>query len=499
LGWTIRLRDLPLRTKLAITVLGVAVAVLGVFTQVSFRYWKSEALAAAEQQALLAGHSARSLIQTALLQGRHEQAHRSLRRLVEDAPITHARVWTADGTILLSSHPEEEGMRLPGVWIPRRGDVPAEGSVHGAADGDAVRAFFPVDGGAAALFEVGFSVATVRTAMDRGARLGLGLTAGSLLAITVILFTLFEREVVAPIERMHGLLSGVAENAPDPLPDRSSAARPRRTNEMGRLEASVAHLVEQEQAVRRLAQEQGRMLQEQQGLAEVGELAAEMAHEFKRPLASIRSALEVLEQEYVLEDRAQTLLGAVDGQLEKLSETMRDLFALAKPVALESRPVDVADVLDDALSQLAVIPAATNIQVERVYDRGAPPVEGDRRRLEQAFGNVLLNAVEAMAEAGGSLLVDTTHADGMVVVEVTDTGPGIPPEAVEKTLLPFYSTKPSGTGLGLPLVARIVAAHGGTLAIEGSRGRGTRVRIGLPVSAAVRHSSQEAAWPTHAS
>jgi hypothetical protein len=76
LGWTIRLRDLPLRTKLAITVLGAAVAVLGVFTHVSFRYWKGEALAAAEQQALLAGHSARSLVQTALLQGRTEQAHR---------------------------------------------------------------------------------------------------------------------------------------------------------------------------------------------------------------------------------------------------------------------------------------------------------------------------------------------------------------------------------------------------------------------------------------
>lgn len=498
MGWTIRLRDLPLRTKLAITVLGAAVAVLGVFTQVSFRYWKSEALAAAEQQALLAGHAARSLVQTALLQGRQEQAHRSLRRLVEDAPITHARIWTADGTILLSSNPDEDGTRLPGVWIPRRGDVPAEGVVHSATDGDAVRAFFPVDGGAASLFEVGYSVVTVRTAMDRGARLGLGLTAGSLLAIAAILFTLFEREVVAPIERMHGLLSGTGGDAPGPLPPPPSA-RAWRTNELGRLEASVAQLVEQEQAVRRLAQEQGRMLQEQQGLAEVGELAAEMAHEFKRPLASIRSALELLEQEYVLEDRAQTLLGAVDGQLEKLSETMRDLFALAKPVELESQPVDLADVLDDALSQIAGLPAAAGIHMERTYDRGAPPVLGDRRRLEQAFGNVLLNAVEAMAGQGGSLTVVTERTDGSVAVEITDTGPGIPPEAVEKTLLPFYSTKPSGTGLGLPLVARIVAAHGGTLVIEGSRGRGTRVRIGLPVSAALRHADKEAMWPTRAS
>ena len=71
-------------------------AVLGVVTQVSFRYWKGEALAASEQQALLAGYSTRTLVQTALLQGRTEQAHRSLRRLVEDAPITAARVWSAD-------------------------------------------------------------------------------------------------------------------------------------------------------------------------------------------------------------------------------------------------------------------------------------------------------------------------------------------------------------------------------------------------------------------
>ena len=85
----------------------------------------------------------------------------------------------------------------------------------------------PVDGGAAALFEVGFSVATVRTAMDRGARLGLGLTAGSLLAIAVILFTLFEREVVAPIERMHGLLSQAGSGRAGGGPGSSPCSSPR--------------------------------------------------------------------------------------------------------------------------------------------------------------------------------------------------------------------------------------------------------------------------------
>jgi signal transduction histidine kinase len=81
-------------------------------------------------------------------------------------------------------------------------------------------------------------------------------------------------------------------------------------------------------------------------------MAAEMAHEFKRPLASIRSAVSLLEQEYELNDQAQSLLAAVDGQLGKLTETMQDLFALAKPVELETRRWSCADTVDSALSQL---------------------------------------------------------------------------------------------------------------------------------------------------
>ena len=91
------------------------------------------------------------------------------------------------------------------------------------------------------------------------------------------------------------------------------------------------------------AAEQERKLADQAGFAQVGEMAAEMAHEFKRPLASIRSAVSLLEQEYELNAQAQSLLGAVDGQLGKLTETMQDLFALAKPVELRSERVDLRD------------------------------------------------------------------------------------------------------------------------------------------------------------
>jgi two-component system sensor histidine kinase AtoS len=100
--------------------------------------------------------------------------------------------------------------------------------------------------------------------------------------------------------------------------------------------------------------------------------------------------------------------------------------------------------------------------------------------LRQAFLNILANAVEAMP-GGGHLYLATRRDGNTVVVSITDTGPGLEPAEVERVLSPFYSTKPLGTGLGLPLVARIVSAHRGGLAFESRPGKGTTVRISLPV------------------
>jgi signal transduction histidine kinase len=302
--------------------------------------------------------------------------------------------------------------------------------------------------------------------MDRAARLGLMLLVGSLAAVIFIVATMLEREVVTPIERVAGILE--VEGGPG-----------RGRGDLAQLEASVSHLVRKERAASVRAAEQEARLATQAGFAQVGEMAAEMAHEFKRPLASIRSAVSLLEQEYELNDQAQSLLAAVDGQLGKLTETMQDLFALAKPVEMETERVDVPDTVDSALSQLTGLTDMRGRRVERQYDPATPPVNGDRHRIEQAVLNVMLNAMEAM-DKGGLVVVSVKPAGDGVALEFRDTGPGIPESEIEKVILPFYSTKPAGTGLGLPLVARVVAAHRGELDIQSEPGVGTTVRIVLP-------------------
>jgi len=329
-----------------------------------------------------------------------------------------------------------------------------------------VRAFLPMSVPPAVLLEVEYAIGPLRAAMDRGARVGMLLVVGSVFALAAILFTVLEHEVVAPIARVNELLPDLAGG---------------RTDDMRRLESGVVQLLQKEQAAEGLAAAQQKQLAEQAGFAQVGEMAAEMAHEFKRPLASIQSAVRLLSQEYVLESRGQELLSAVDDQLAHLSETMRDLFALARPVGVAHEEVALQDVLDASLALLAGHHAAINIELRRDYREEPVLVEGDAKRLQQAAFNLLLNAAEAMSGTG-TLTLRAGRAGANAFLEVEDTGAGIPESELEHVLLPFYSTKPAGTGLGLPLVARIVAAHEGRISIQSVVGRGTCIRVELPLA-----------------
>jgi signal transduction histidine kinase len=453
----------------------VAVALLGGSTYLSFRYWKTETLTAARSQVLLAGGSTRSALEAELAVGARSRARELLARTVEETPISTARVFDRDGNILLSADPADEGGRLVGVWIPHASELPAEGLVRTNGGTQAVTAFLPMETPQPAILQLEFSVSGMLSAMDRGARLGMGLVIASALVLTIVVLALLEREVVAPIRDVEGMLRRMDPDDPDQPRDRGRS-------EVDRLQAGVAALVASEEAALRKVEESESELLAQEGLVQAGELATEMAHEFKRPLASIRTAVGLLEQEYVLEGSGQQVLGAVKGQLTHLAETMQDLFSLARPLESGQEAVPMSELLDDAVIELAGFPGAAKVEVVRDYPRELPAVECDPRRLEQAFLNVLVNAVEAMPQGGRLTIRCRAIGDRLVLAEFMDTGPGIPPEKAEEVVRPFYSTKPQGTGLGLPLVARVVDAHRGKMRIDSSPSGGARIRICLPRS-----------------
>jgi signal transduction histidine kinase len=307
--------------------------------------------------------------------------------------------------------------------------------------------------------------------MRRGARLGLGLVFGSVLALGVIVGAMLEREVVTPLHRVEDALAARTGEG--------GAGR----DEVRGIERSLELLLEQGREVEaRIAA--------REGLAEVGELAAEMAHEFKRPLASIRSALDVLQQEYRLDGSGREVMAAVNQQLELLTDTMQDLFSLARPVVLEQERAQVREILDDALVEFAGQPGAGRLAVVRDYAPDLPPILADQRRLRQAFANLMVNALEAMPDGGTLTLSTRPHGPDRIAVTVRDTGAGLAPSEIERAFRPFYSTKPLGTGLGLPLVARVVAAHRGHICVDSRPGRGTTITFFLPAADAPADAEQ---------
>jgi signal transduction histidine kinase len=467
-----RLSGLPLRSKLGLTMVAGGFAVLAVVAFLSFGYWHGQLVSTAREQALVSATTAQATLQSALSRGDEAAARQTLRQLAATQSVEFVRVYAA-GRVLLSSDPIEEGTPTArGTWLPAAGELPPAGVARTSGDGDIVHVFMPIRISQPAVVELRYSMAPLRAAVRRGMWMGVGLVLLGLLALGFVIITMLEREVVAPLQRMGTLLSD----------DGSDGVRPRHArDELKQIEASMVRLIRSRREVEARAAERDRELNQREGFAQVGELAAEMAHEFKRPLASIRSAMDMLEQEYVLDSSSRDVLDSMNTQLERLSDTMRDLFSLARPVTAERTTIDVHDVIDDALLGLGGHPALNGVDIVRDYATGLPAVPAEPRRIQQAVQNVVLNAAEAMPD-GGTITLTTKAASGRLSIGVRDTGLGMTEEAIQQALRPFHSTKANGTGLGLPLVIRILAAHGGDLAIDSTPGQGTTVWLSIPAS-----------------
>jgi signal transduction histidine kinase len=483
-----RLRDLSIRAKVLVTALGALLVVLGVATSLSLRYWEREQFALTSQHALMAVAAVKEPVEAALAHGQVGSIREELKTLIGRPPAQGYRLVSSEGRVLLSSQAGEEGSRRSGPPLPSPWDIPPGGQVIGGRGDSTLSAVVAIAGvggpGGRATLELVLGVKGIEDAIRRGRTLGLLLTVVLGLGYALALGAMMEREVVAP---MRELRKGIARARAGEAGVRIGLER---KDEFGRLGASVDALLAKDDEQARLAATQQRALTEQAGFAEVGALAAQVAHEIKRPLAGIKSAMELIAQEYAMGDAERTLLAKVDDELQHVDETLRDMLSLARPVGLNSQPLDVHLVIDGALVRLSGLPGADRVTVARQYDPAVGAIAGDAARLEQAILNLCVNAVEAMPEGGG-LTVATRLAEGQVQVDVSDTGVGIPRENLDRIFKPFVSTKPLGTGLGLPLVARVVAAHGGRLTVESDVGRGTTFHIHLPVAAPMpRHGAE---------
>jgi len=240
--------------------------------------------------------------------------------------------------------------------------------------------------------------------------------------------------------------------------------------------------------LRRRAESAETANQSLRGLAELGSVTGALAHEIKNPLSTIGLNLSLLAED--LGDSPQRLknrLEVVQRETARLREFLDDFLRYAGKLELDRRPTDLHRLLQELVDFFA--PQA---QLQKVQLRLRPPGPGsaailaqiDPKAIKQAVLNLMLNAVQAMS-GGGELLLSATPSDnGKAVIDVIDTGPGIPPEALDKIFQADYSTKKGGTGLGLPMARRIAEEHGGALTVHSEPGKGSDFSLTVPLAAA---------------
>jgi signal transduction histidine kinase len=218
-------------------------------------------------------------------------------------------------------------------------------------------------------------------------------------------------------------------------------------------------------------------------LAAVGELAAAIAHEVRNPLAVIVNAVAGLRRVSGSEEDRGILLSIVDEEAARLNRLVTDLLRFARPVNVKRSPVSLGELAKRSRSQIldgheVVVSIAADPEIQTVW------VDPNLFRL--VFDNLVQNACQSM-RGGGRVDILVTRGllptGAAVSIQIKDHGHGMEPEVRERALDPFFTTRPSGTGLGLPIVQRIVEAHGGELVIESQEGEGTSVTLLLPLGA----------------
>ena len=216
-------------------------------------------------------------------------------------------------------------------------------------------------------------------------------------------------------------------------------------------------------------------------LAELGEMAARVAHEVRNPLNAINGAAHFLATEYANDEIIEKFTSLIKRQSGRIDQVASDILYAAKPLRLARTSVDVDAVVDQVLAALGEEIQGQGISVVRRAAPDLPRLQADELQIEQALTNIIQNAVESMP-SGGTLSIGTAEdaAGGWLRISVQDTGSGIRPEDRDHIFQTFFTTKAKGTGLGLSIVEGVLKNHGGKIFIEQPEGAGTRVVLCLP-------------------
>lgn len=501
-----------LHTRLLLPLIATVTLVMALYANWAMRQRELTLLAEDRREAGSFASALGLALEAALVDPEWRGVQEVVERLTRDPQIHGVRLYGTDGAVAfasanLSDQPPA-GPPLVARVVERGDTVGFERSLEDGRMQILLRPLRGEDGELIGAFELTLPLTFVEAEMARTRTRFLLNTVTLVIALTILMLWLVRRQIGEPLERLVAGVKAVGAGQlafrieEDPRAADLAAVAGEFNRMAERLESAREDLLRE--ADERVALE--RRFRETDKLAAVGRLAAGLAHEIAAPLQIIKGRTDMLQRKEVEPAVYTRNLRIIGEQIDRVTALVRGLLNLSRRSDLRMKRIDVAGLIADVVDLLDTELARTQVRLD-MEPVPAAVIHGDRNLLHQALTNLLLNAMQALAErprerritVRAQILADPLHQRGRgpadrVAIEIEDNGPGIPVDVLDRVFEPFFSTKGElhGTGLGLSVARSIVEEHGGLIRAEnvlvpdgegGLAVGGARFRIDLPLEA----------------
>jgi signal transduction histidine kinase len=479
-----------LTTRIIFTTITLLVCGIFVYTFFNVRHQQSQLIEGARESTELLLHTVENSIYNTMHLGNVQDVGSILALVGQHNQLVGVRVFHPHGVILRSSNPAEVG-RAVNMNDYRIYQSPKNyGIFKLSPHGEVLAMVKPIYNEAAChtchgtkarvigILDINYSLNRTKMQMIEGSRIfifsSVAITVFLALAISFILLKFVKRPLDGIIANMSRVETG----------DLSVRISYSGSDEIGRLITSFNSMLDRLEAAKiELEQLHFQQLEHADRLASIGEMAAGIAHEIKNPLAGISAAVTIIKDDLVAGDPRSEILGEVIMQVKRLDKTVNDLLFFGKPSLPELACIDINDVIEKTLKFASQHRGLLNIEKRLELASRLPSVYADGKQMQQVFLNIILNAFQAMS-GGGTLTISTSlvpqQERNFVRIDFADTGPGIPPQVLEKIFTPFFTTKAQGTGLGLAICSKLIHLHDGEMRVKSDDVNGTVFTIELP-------------------
>lgn len=479
-----------LTTRIIVTTITLLVTGIFVYASFNVRQQQDMLIEAARESTELLLHTVESSIYNTMHLGNVQDVGSILSMVGQHNQLVGVRIFHPHGIILRSSSPNEVGRTVNakdyalyqtpknyGIFdLPPHGEVLAmvkpiynEAACH-ACHGNKARVI--------GILNINYSLNRTKMQMLAASRIFIFSSIAITVFLVITISFILLKFVKKPLDSMIDTMSQV-ENG-----NFAVRIKHKGQDEIGRLIVSFNSMVDRlDVAKKELEKLHFQQLERADRLASIGEMAAGIAHEIKNPLAGISAAITIIKDDFEADDPREEILQEVLQQVKRLDKTVNDLLFFGKPSLPELSCIDINSVLSTTLKFALQHRGGANIEKKIDLHPGLPPVYADDKQMQQVFLNILLNACQAMSNGGVLAVVSSLSHNNdreYVRVDISDTGPGIPPQILEKIFTPFFTTKAQGTGLGLPICCKLVNLHNGDIRVTSDDRTGTTFTVELP-------------------